>query len=460
MVDVHEVFSTSITLDEVEKANQDFAQVSKDQAAKAARLCHASTLLPLKHERYHHAFIPFSPLLCAFYAGSDQVDTSIYVVRIEADGSHSSVQKLDCPQLNQKANSTPVLFYLNQAQEVRQRVKNDGGTLKELPKGVVTTSVEHLIDEGHQLYPNLNIMSGDDSIIALAYKAGKANASTVSYLSLSFNDGKSFITPREMVENLISRPGRGPVRTKPYLVRKGPFAGRVILPCSVDNNEGLAFVDYSDDDFRTLSKSNEISPSEEQKEASQKADFAHGVVQAALFEDLGNHSCEDNDLSFWSQEELDRKYSKVHMLMSARGSQIYVADSDDAGQTFGTPYGVPLYNCNAGIDCVTYMNRLLLCGKLVTDKSQCDPQQGAPLAIYMSKDGKSFTELLRLEDDPQGIYTSPYMQVDRRHHLLYVSYTDHRHAIKIRIFRLILQQCYIQMCLNQGSVSCPFSLLS
>ena len=120
MVDVHEVFSTSITLDEVEKANQDFEQVSKEPSTQVVRLCHASTLLPLKHERYHHAFIPFSPLLCAFYAGSDQGqgDTSIYVVRIEADGSHSSVQKLDCPQLNQKANSTPVLFYLNQAQEV------------------------------------------------------------------------------------------------------------------------------------------------------------------------------------------------------------------------------------------------------------------------------------------------------------------------------------------------------
>lgn len=446
MVDVHEVFSTSITLDEVEKANQDFEQVSKEPSTQVVRLCHASTLLPLKHERYHHAFIPFSPLLCAFYAGSDQGqgDTSIYVVRIEADGSHSSVQKLDCPQLNQKANSTPVLFYLNQAQEVRQRVKNDGGQLKELPKGKVATSAEHLIEDGHKLYPESNITSGDDSIIALAYKAGKENSSTVSYLSLSFNDGKHFITPREMVEEQVSS-GRGPVRTKPYLVRKGPFAGRVLLPCSVDNNEGLAFVDFSDDDFRTLSKSNEITPSDEQKEASQKAIFAHGVVQSALFEDLGNHSCADNDLSSWSQEDLDKKRSKIHMLMSARGSQIYVADSDDAGQTFSAPYGVPLYNCNAGIDCVTYMNRLLLCGKLVTDKDKCDPEVGAPLAIYMSKDGKSFSELLRLEDDAQGIYTSPYMQVDRRHHLLYVSYTDHRHAIKIRIFRLILGHQVVEL---------------
>ena len=125
--------------------------------------------------------------------------------------------------------------------------------------------------------------------------------------------------------------------------------------------------------------------------------------------------------------------------MSARGSQVYVADSADAGKTFGTPYGVPLYNCLAGIDCVTYMNRLLVCGKLVTNKDSCNPDEGAPLAIYMSKDGKNFSELLRLEVDHKGIFTSPYLQVDRRHHLLYVSYTDHRNTIKIRIFRLILQ---------------------
>lgn len=440
MVDVHEVFSTSITLDEVEKANQDFEQHSKEPYKHEVRLCHASTILPLKHERYHNAFIPFSPLLCAFYAGPDkeQGDTSIYIVRIEADGSHSSVQKLDCPQLNQKANSTPVLFYLNQSQEVRTKALQNGTPLKDLPKGIVDTSAENLVEDGQKLYPQVKIGSQDESIIALVYKAGKENGSTVSYLSLSFDDGKHFITPRQMVEDRAIE-GRGPVRTKPYLVRKGPYAGRVIMPCSVDNNEGMAFVDYSDDDVRSLHMSNEIMPSDEQKQASEKAIFAHGVVQSALFEDLGIHQCEGYDLSSLTQEELNDKYSKVHMLMSARGSQVYVADSADAGKTFGTPYGVPLYNCLAGIDCVTYMNRLLVCGKLVTNKESCNPDEGAPLAIYMSKDGKNFSELLRLEDDPKGIFTSPYLQVDRRHHLLYVSYTDHRNTIKIRIFRLILQ---------------------
>ncbi|MCK0533994.1 MULTISPECIES: exo-alpha-sialidase [unclassified Anaerobiospirillum] len=438
MINVHEVFSTSITLDEVERANQEFEQTSSDPSDKAVRLCHASTLLPLQHERFGHAFIPFSPMLCAFYAGSDQDkgDTSIYVVRIEADGSHSSVQKLACPQLNQHSHSTPVMFYLNQGESMRARRRSEGGHLIDTAAGKAPTVADTLIAEAQKLYPSMDIKGTDDSIIALVYKAGKADSATVSYLSMSFNDGRHFITPREMVPDTAVK-GRGPVRTKPYLVRKGPYAGRVIMPCSVDSNEGLAFVDYSDDDLRTLHQSNEITPSTELKEASAKAVFANGVVQAALFEDLGNHATEDNDLSSLGKEELEQKLSRVHMIMSARGSQVYVADSEDAGSTFSEPYAVPLYNNLAGIDCVTYMNRLLVCGKLVTDKDKCDPEAGAPLAIYVSSDGRSFTELLRLEDEPKGVFTSPYMQVDRRHHLLYVCYTDHRKAIKIRIFRLL-----------------------
>ncbi len=440
MVNVHEVFSTSITLDEVEKADRDSAQAN-ESAATGRRLCHAGTLLPLKHEHFHHAFIPFSPMLCAFYAGptsdsGDAGDTCIYVVRIEADGSHSSVQKLDCPQLDQTKNSTPILFYLNQGVEMRERRFKEGKDHKLCSKGKVKSSVDHLLDEAQEATPLYRISFADDALIALVYKAGKIGGSTVSYLSLSYDDGKHFLTP---VEAIDGEPAiTGPVRTKPYLVRKGPYAGRLLFPSSVEKDAGPAFVDYTDDDLHTVNMSNSIDPNESQLEASEKSIRSKGVVQVALFEDLGVHASSKCDLSQLSEEELEAKCSMVHMLMSAAGSQIYVADSDDAGANFGKPYPINLYNCLAGIDCVTYMNRLLVCGKLTTDPDKVDAVGGAPLAIYMSQDGINFTELLRLEDDPQGTFTCPYMQVDRRHNLLYVAYTDHRKAIKIRIFRMLL----------------------
>ena len=87
------------------------------------------------------------------------------------------------------------------------------------------------------------------------------------------------------------------------------------------------------------------------------------------------------------------------------------------------------------------MNHLICCGRLIAcdseDVSAVDTSKNAPLALYISSDGHHFEELLRLEDDADGIFTSPYLQIDRRHNLLYISYTDHRKAIKIRIFRLL-----------------------
>ena len=459
MVKIHEVFSTSITLDEVERANQEASAKSTTalfgsanggvtgwgNANAPVRVCHASTILPLKHEHFHHAFIPFSPMLCAFYAGSDRgmADTSIYVIKIEADGSHSLVQKLDCPQRNQKANCTPVLFYLNQGAELRERRQNQGGEHAPVATGAIHTAVNDIVAQVKEKAENSEAIDGDaDNVVALIYKAAKVSDRSVSYMSLSFNDGALFTTPCRVVTNNPEL-GRGPVRTKPYVVRKGPYAGRVLLPSSVDSDEGLAFSDYSDDDLRTLNTSNEITPAAIQKEKAEaaKAYTAKGVVQASLYEDLGMHEMEGCSLAGLSAEELDAKASTVHMLLSASGAQVYQADSHDAGASWGVPYPLPLVNCNAAIDAVTYLNHLIVCGRLIAtpsvDVSAVDTSQNAPLALYVSSDGKSFKEFLRLEDDANGIFTSPYMQVDRRHNLLYISYTDHRKAIKIRIFRLL-----------------------
>lgn len=436
MVDVHEVFSTSITLDEVEKANREAGGHQGGQG-ETVRLCHASTLLPLKHEHDHHAFIPFSPLLCAFYAGSDQTsgsgDTCIYLMRVECDGSHSLVQKLDCPQLNQKAHSTPVLFYLNHSSTVRSRLSDDEKALLQPPvQGKFVTSVPDMIAEAQSSQVKGAESGDNEHTVGLIYKAARAGDASVSYLSMSFDEGFNFVTPRVLVERPDA--GRGPVRTKPYIFRKGPYAGRVLFPSSVESKEGLCFVDYSDDNIRTLMQSNEIAPDESQKVAAAKSFAAYGVVQATLFETLGVHRTGDD-----CDPERQKQYAQVHMLMSASGSQLFVADSSDGGATWGHPYPINLYNCNAGIDAVTYQNRLLCCGKLVTRPELCDYAKGAPLSLYMSKDGMNFTKLLTLEDEPLGTFTSPYLQIDRRHHLLYISYTDHRKAIKIRIFRLMLE---------------------
>ena len=441
MVDIHEVFSTSITLDEVERANRCASGECPTDDQSSVRIVHAGSILPLKHEHDRDSFIPFSPILCAFYAGPQNGsgdrgfgDSCIYVMRVEQDGSHSLVNKLDCPQLNQKANCTPVLFYLNQGEARRLRHAADLGAHDTVTPhapvvtGEFKTSIQDIVNKAGQ--------PDDDKTIALIYKAAPKDSHSVSYTSLSFDEGRSFVTPRLLVEDAPNL-GRGPVRTKPFLMRKGPYAGRIIFPCSVENKDGLAFADFSDDDLRTIAQSNAVTPDESQKVAAAKSLAAHGVVLSALFEDLGVHrkgSAANDPIT----AEDDVKAAKVHMMLSASASQLFVADSDDGGANFSAPYPIDLYNCNMGIDVISYQNRLLCLGKLVTDPDLCDFTRGAPLSLFMSHDGKKFTKIFTLEEDPRGIYTSPCLQVDRRHHLLYVSYTDHRKAIKLRIFRLML----------------------
>lgn len=468
MIKIYEVFSTSVTLDEVERANQEAsAKVATPLGASAnggvgsfgnyndsqrapVRLCHASTILPLKHERDYHAFIPFSPMLCAFYAGSDQgmADTSIYVVHIGADGCHSLVQKLECPQRNQKANCTPVLFYLNQGAEARSRRALDGRPQNDPVLGDFTTTVNESVAEAKEFAEELNmspaqIRGTGSNVIALIYKAARVTDQSQSYLCLSFDDGKHFTKARRLVECDPAQ-SRGPVRTKPFMIRKGPYAGRVLFPSSVDNDEGLAFSDYTDDDLRTIKQSNEIAAnaSQKAKAAAAKVSLVQGVVQATLYEDLGAHAIQGSEMASLSADKQDERYSIVHMMMSASCAQVYQADSMDAGASWGEPYPLPLVNCNAAIDVVTYMNHLICCGRLIAseteDVSGIDISKNAPLALYISDDGYHFKELLCLEDDINGIFTSPYLCVDRRHNLLYISYTDHRKAIKIRIFRMLL----------------------
>lgn len=468
MVKIHEVFSTSITLDEVERANQEASAKATpaisasanggvatfggcDAAQRApVRLCHASTILPLRHDRDHHAFIPFSPMLCAFYAGSDQgmADTSIYVVHIGADGCHSLVQKVDCPQRNQKANCTPVLFYLNQGAEAQALREKEGKSHIEVQPGNFKTTVNDMVALAKEKAEDMNmspseIRGNGSDVIALIYKAARVSDQSVSYLSLSFNDGAHFMKPQRLVECSPSH-SRGPVRTKPFMIRKGPYAGRVLFPSSVDSDESVAFADYTDDNLRTLTQSNEITPNVQQKEKADaaKLSFVKGVVQATLYEDLTAHATPGSQMEQLSPEEQDKRYSIVHMLMSASGAQVYQADSYDAGASWGEPYPLPLLNCNAAIDAVTYKNHLICCGRLIAcdsveEVSSIDASKSAPLALYISDDGHHFKELLCLEDDVNGIFTSPYLQIDRRHNLLYISYTDHRKAIKIRIFRLM-----------------------
>lgn len=447
MIKFHEVFSTSITLDEVSRAHRIHSndKSSKDLAPSSGvmpiNMCHASSILPLKHERDHQNFVPFNPFLCAFFAGSyeGKSDTAIYIVRIENDGCHSTVEKISCPRNNKDAHWNPVLFYLNQGEAKRQRRKAlnlDPDTIN-LPQGV-GEETKTTIGEMLKSAPSDAVL---DDVIALVYKVGDEFASWKSFVALSFDNGRSFTKPRELIEGDLD--GRGPVRNKPYIIRKGPYAGRMLFPATVEHGEWTSYVDFTDDNLLTLRRSNAVALSKEQvKESSrfedgalpvsEDSELALGLLHPTLYEDLGVHEMEPGDLAHLSQAELDAKYSTVHMLLRSSLSKVYQADSTDGGATWSKPYPIDLANNNSGLDVVTYVNHLIFCGNVVEGNFS----KRTPLSLYLSADGKNFREMVCLENDPNGEFSFPCLQIDRRHNILYVSYTDYRKAITVRIFRV------------------------
>lgn len=446
MIKFHEVFSTSITLDEVSRAhrihsNNKSSNLAPSSGVMPINMCHASNILPLKHERDHQSFVPFNPFLCAFFAGSyeGKSDTSIYLVRIENDGCHSTVEKISCPRNNKDAHWNPVLFYLYQGEAKRDRRKAlnlDPAEIK-LPEGVgeaTKTTIAELLKEAPE---NCN----REEIIALVYKVGDEFASWKSYVALSFDHGRSFTTPRELIEGDVD--GRGPVRNKPYIIRKGPYAGRMLFPATMEHGKWTSYVDFTDDDLLTLRRSSDVALSAEALKDSLKfedgalpvsadSELARGLLHPTLYEDLGTHDLTGKELSDLSQEELDVKYSTVHMLLRSSLSKVYQSDSTDGGATWCEPYPIDLANNNSGLDVVTYYNHLIFCGNVVEGNFS----KRTPLSLYLSADGKNFKEMVCLENDPNGEFSFPCLQIDRRHNILYVSYTDYRKAITVRIFRL------------------------
>jgi len=106
-----------------------------------------------------------------------------------------------------------------------------------------------------------------------------------------------------------------------------------------------------------------------------------------------------------------------------RQGKVFSTSSDDAGKTWSALSlidGLP--NPNAGIDAVTLADgRQLLVYNPV-------PRGRTPLAVAVSRDGRTWTKVLTLEDQP-GEYSYPAV-IQTSDGLVHVSYTWKRERVK------------------------------
>lgn len=244
--------------------------------------------------------------------------------------------------------------------------------------------------------------------LILFYKVGALLKEWYTRCKLSQDQGLSWSEPVELVEG--DRGGRGPVRNKIIVLADGTW----LAPASTEDGIWQAFVDRSEDEGATWTKSGFIrieeldySHIEEIKGSgipvSKQSFSGRGVIQPSLWESTSG---------------------QVHMLLRSTEAFIYRSDSTDGGKTWSPAYPTELPNNNSGIDLVKLDN-----GTLVLAYNPVGTNWGArsPLVLSASSDnGLSWEELCVLEDG-EGEFSYPAIIAAGEQ--VYVTYTWKRENI-------------------------------
>jgi len=217
----------------------------------------------------------------------------------------------------------------------------------------------------------------------------------------SLDSGASWSAEKPLVAG-EKRIGRGPVKNKPIRLQ----SGRILAPASLEREEWKAFVDITDNDGLTWSKSNFIHA----LDLPTGNKFARGVIQPSLWQDGRNN---------------------VHMLLRSTEGHIYKSDSTDEGTTWCPAYPLNIYNNNSGLDVVRAPNGILY---LVCNPILQAPMgmSRSPLTLLFSRDnGNTWIKMLDLETG-KGEYSYP--AIIEQNSNIYISYTWQRRNIAFRHF--------------------------
>ncbi len=266
------------------------------------------------------------------------------------------------------------------------------------------------------------LFQAEDGRILLFFKKGYPIADWRTYVIESSDLGETWSGARELVPGDVSG-GRGPVRNKPIRLK----SGRVLAPASVERGLWRCFMDYSDDDCRTWTKSGLIeargtghldeglkkwqSAMERARLAGETFDYAQvpaeyahgrGVIQPALWEDEAG----------------------VHALLRSGEGKIYRTDSQDNGRTWCEAYPTQMPNNNSGLDLTRLDNGVIL---LVCNPVSENFGARSPLSVFVSLDhGTSWEKIGDLEDGP-GEFSYPSIASRENH--IWITYTYKRENI-------------------------------
>lgn len=254
------------------------------------------------------------------------------------------------------------------------------------------TKPEKVADEEGVPHWNPVLFRRDDGVLILYYKVGFQISEWRTMEMRSFDNGRSWSKPKELVPDDIG--GRGPVKNKPIVLHDGT----ILAPASLEP-QWDAFVDISYDQAETWVKS-EMVPLDHSRLKGK------GIIQPTLWES---------------------KPGVVHMLNRSTEGAIYRSDSKDSGKTWCEAYPIELPNNNSGLDLVKMDN-----GSLALVLNPVAPETGikgprTPLTLLFSNDNGQSWHSEFILDRGEGQYSYP--AIIAAGNTLYITYTWKRERI-------------------------------
>jgi len=226
--------------------------------------------------------------------------------------------------------------------------------------------------------------------LLLFYKIGPNVAGWTGWMMRSKDNGITWSQREALPDGYL-----GPIKNKPLLTK-----GTLICPSSTEKNGWKVHFEYTNDFGKTWTKSEDIND---------------GKIVSAIQPSI-----------------LTYKDGSMQVLCRSKNRTINESWSKDGGKTWSTMKASSLPNNNSGTDAVTLKDgRQLLVYNHVKPDDTLPNGKGArtPLNVAVSKDGKSWSAALILEDSPISQYSYPSV-IQSKDGLVHIVYTWRREKIK------------------------------